>query len=719
VSFKRALLGLVLFCGLAQAQAASHGHPRLVLAAQSARPGDEIMAGVHFKLDPGWHIFWKNPGQPSLPTTVEWTLPAGVTAGEIQWPVPKKHVDRDEAISFSATTYIYEDEVVLLVPLKVAENAAAGLSEITVKIEWQECEKLCVNADAEIHASFEIATDRKPAKDAPLLAAWQKRLPKRDPNLAVRAVWEKAAAGDVRPLILEWNSSSPGGQADFFPNTNDSFEIQPETQKLRASAGQAKLRIQLKKTSGDWPKQFAGVLVEGSGAGQVGYEVNPPVSEPAPGSVASGAPETFAGGEPTLLQMLLFAFLGGLILNVMPCVLPVIALKILGFVKDAHNEPRKVRKLGVIYSAGVLVSFFGLALITLGLKAAGEAAGWGFQFGNPYFIVAMTVLVTLIALNLFGVFEVTLSSSALGAANQFAGREGAVGAFFNGLLATVLATSCSAPILAQAIGFASSLKSSVGLVLFWLTVGVGLAAPYLVLSFQPAWLRFLPKPGPWMNRFKVAMGFPMIGAVVWLCSAAAVHYGDRTWWMVAFLVFVAVAAWVYGEFVQRGTKHKGIAVAATILLLIAGYVLALERQLEWRKPLTGLATNSATRGVHPRGLEWEPWSLEAVAAARAASRPVIVDFTANWCLNCNLVVKPTLESASVQKKLRDVNAVLLVADYSVPKLTPEITEELQRFKRDGVPLVLVYPCKSSSPPLVFDLPSSRTLVKALDQAARP
>ena len=301
--------------------------------------------------------------------------------------------------------------------------------------------------------------------------------------------------------------------------------------------------------------------------------------------------------------------------------------------------------------------------------------------------------------------------------HQLASRQGATGAFFNGLLATVLATSCTAPVLGIALGYASSLNNGFLLTLFWLMVGLGLATPYLLLSFQPGWLRWLPKPGAWMQRFKVAMGFPMLAAIVWLCSIISVHYGDRTWWMAAFLVFVALAAWIFGEFVQRGSRHRGIAALCAVLLLAAGYVMALEQHLEWRKPLSAVAANNPrARGVAPKGLAWQPWSPQAVAAARAAGRPVVVDFTATWCPNCNIVVKPAFENASVQKKLRETHAVLLVADYSL--FPSSITQELQRFQRDGVPMVLVYPKNPDAPPIVLDLPGSGSLVKALDQANR-
>ena len=707
VRFKLPLLGLVLLSGTVSAQAAAHTHARLLLAVETARPGDQVLAGVHFQMDPRWHIYWKNSGQSGFPPTVEWHLPPGVTAGEIQWPASSKLFDPLE------TTYIYEKEVVLLVPLQIASNAAAGPLEIKADLGWLECDKECVKQSAEVEAKLQLSTETKPSADAVLLASWQKKLPKRDPGLAGSAFWEKPPKGELRPLILEWNSTAAGSPADFFPDASEQFEVQPVTRKLPANGKRARLGLQVKKLSGGWPKEISGLIIEGQGSSQSAYEIKAAVTEAGAATIASSGGPALAGGETSIVKMLLYAFLGGLILNVMPCVLPVIALKILGFVSDAQNEPRRVRKLGLVYTAGVLFSFLVLALLTVGLKAAGQAAGWGFQFTNPYFLIIITTLVTLIALNLFGVFEVTLSSTALTAANQLASRRGTAGAFFNGLLATVLAASCTAPFLSTAIGFASSLNNRGLLTAFWLTVGLGLAAPYLVLSFQPAWLRFLPKPGPWMERFKVAMGFPMIGAAVWLCSIAAVHYGERTWWLVTFLLFVALAAWVFGEFVQRGRKHRGLAALVAAILLVTGYTFALENELEWRKPV-GAAEG---RRVEPKGLAWKPWSPEAVAAGRAQSRPVVVDFTAIWCLTCNTVVKPAFENAKVQKKLRELNAVLLVADYSLPSTA--ISEELKRFKRDGVPMVLVYPRTPDAPPMMFDLPGSGTLLKALDQAAQP
>lgn len=411
--------------------------------------------------------------------------------------------------------------------------------------------------------------------------------------------------------------------------------------------------------------------------------------------------------------MLLYAFIGGLILNIMPCVLPVIALKILGFVSEAKSSPRRVRALGGIYAVGVLFSFLVLAAIVIGVKAAGHQAGWGMQFGSPIFIVCLTTLVTLVALNLFGVFEVTLGGRTLDAAGNLASKHGASGAFFNGILATTLATPCTAPFLAPALGFAFA-QSAATIIFIFLFVGLGLASPYILLSCNPAWLKFLPKPGAWMEKFKIAMGFPMLATAIWLFNLAYGDYGKNVLWLGIFLVIVAFAAWIFGEFFQRGRKHKIAAAIVVLILLAGGYVFALEKELNWRNAMpqtdsTGSLKESAD------GIDWQRWSPEAVAQVRAAGKIVLVDFTADWCLTCQVNKKTSLEISSVRQKLKDLNAAAFTGDYT--HFPDAITTELKNYNRAGVPLVLVYPKNPDEAAIV--LPAILTpgiVLNALDRA---
>ena len=711
---------------------AAHTQVRLVLSADTARPGDTVLAGVDLKMDPGWHTYWKNPGAAGLATKIEWQLPPGVTAGEIQWPLPEKLPPAE------VTTYGYDGEVVLLVPLKLAPDLKPGPLDLKAKVSWLECKEACVPGSGSVEATLNIGEQTKTSSDAATIESWKSKTPKILTNLVARAWWEKPANGDTRPLIIEWSAflkDQPPTYnirlitegSDFFPDANNDFEILPATENLSSSPLDVYWRKLVKKYEGDWPKEISGVIVTKSGNVRTGLEVKLPVSDKAPAvgktilpESSAGVPPAGTGGTPALplqplWQMLLYAFIGGLILNIMPCVLPVIALKILGFVGEARSEPRHVRKLGLVYALGVLVSFLVLAAVVIGVKAAGHHAGWGMQFGSPVFVVCLTTLVTLVALNLFGVFEVTLGGRALDAAGGLASKHGAAGAFFNGVLATVLATPCTAPFLSIALGFAFAQKAPVILLMF-LAVGVGLAAPYVVLSWNPAWLKFLPKPGAWMEKFKIAMGFPMLATAVWLFNLAAGSYGGRVLWLGVFLVVVAFAAWIFGEFVQRGRVGKGVAFAVVLILLVGGYAYALESQLHWRAPLaasdpTGSLKESAD------GIDWQRWSPEAVAKARSEGRPIIVDFTADWCLTCQVNKKTSLEITSVRAKLKSMDAVALLGDYT--RFPENISEELNRFNRAGVPLVLVYPKDDAASPIVLpEILTPGIVLAALDRAAR-
>jgi thiol:disulfide interchange protein/DsbC/DsbD-like thiol-disulfide interchange protein len=704
---------IAAFCCLTAAVAsAAHTRATLVLSAATAKPGDTVLAALRLQMDPGWHTYWKNPGAAGAATKIEWQLPPGVTAGEIQWPLPEKTPDGE------LSTYVYQHETALLVPLKLASDLEPGPLELKAKMSWLECDKVCVPGKTNVSATLEIGDATKPSADSELIKQWQSKLPRPADGLSARIWWEKQAEGDSRALILEWNAAAAVKEADFFPGPSDPFEIQPDTEILSAGPDKIRLRKIVKKFEGDWPKEISGVLIQKAGGERQGFDVKLSVADGAsvetkPASKAAAAVTTNPGIK-SLGKMLLYALIGGLILNIMPCVLPVIALKILGFVSQAKQNPREVRKLGLIYTAGVLVSFLVLAALVIGVKSAGLRAGWGMQFGNPQFIVVLMVLVTLVALNLFGLFEVTLSGRVLDTAGGLTLRHGAAGAFFNGVLATLLATPCTAPFLSVALGFAFAQTAAV-IVLIFLAVGAGLALPYLILSWQPAWLKFLPKPGAWMEKFKIAMGFPMLATAVWLFNLTPAFYGKRVWWLGFFLVLVAMAAWIYGEFFQRGRARRGLALALTLVLLVGGYAYAIEGQLRWRSPLPPEETAGSLK-ESPDGIDWQRWSPEAVAKARAEGRPVFVDFTADWCVTCQFNKRTSIEIASVRAKLREINAVALLGDHT--RLPADIADELTRFGRAGVPLVLVYPKNASEPPIV--LPEALTpgiVLNALNKAA--
>ncbi len=718
--------GLVVMLGLIPAQAANT-EATLILSAQTARPGDTIMAAVRLNMASGWHTYWKNSGASGIATSIKWTLPPGITAGEIRWPVPEKYVPQkvDEdgkaipgALDYEQTTYVYHDEAALLVPLTIASNASAGKIEIKARVDWLECQINCIPGKQDVTATLEVADRTTPSSAADLFAQWEARLPRQAPtNLTARAVWESPATERGRRLLLQWQFTPGRGSWDFFPYSSDDFEVQHATELVATNNNKVTIRKWVTQSGATWPQQVSGLLVEKRDGHRTGYEVQLPVTEEklAVGGMSSGSVAPLESKP--LFIWLLYAFVGGLILNVMPCVLPVIALKIMGFVGQAKEAPGRVRLLGLVYGAGVLISFLVLALVVVGVKAAGQKAGWGMQFSNPIFIVAMTTLITLVALNLFGVFEVSLGGRVMNAAGDAASQHGASGAFFNGVLATALSTPCSAPFLGAALGFAFAQPASI-IILILLTVGLGLAAPYVVLSWQPAWLKFMPKPGAWMEKFKIAMGFPMLATAVWLASLVETFYGEQSWWLGVFLVLLGAAAWVFGEFFQRMDKKRWLSGLITVLLLGGGYLWALESGLNWRHPQSPEAATAKLANA-PKGYDWERWSPEAVANARAQGRVVVVDFTASWCQTCKISVKPGFEAKSVVAKLKELNAVALVADYTT--FSDAITTELEKYGRSAVPMVLVYPANANEPamvlpePLPFPAPYAPVILNALEK----
>jgi thiol:disulfide interchange protein len=710
----RALFGWFgLLWALAPLHAATATRISLLLEASLARPGDIVMAAVRLQMAPGWHSYWRNPGESGSATTLDWHLPEGITAGPIQWPVPKKDLTED------LTTYVYEGEVWLLVPLTVSSKLAAGPKLLKADVAWQECQRLCVLGKGEIEAVLEVGTETKPSAASPAFEAARARLPQPAQSSVAGVRWTPGAKPDQKSLHLEIGM---GEAEDFLPYEQQRCEIAPAIERVRGANGRVTLKKTVTRTDTRWPSQVRGLILAQVGAGHVGLEITVPgpsdSSRDAAGSAATAATTAApALGARPLGLMLLFALVGGLILNVMPCVLPVIALKILGFVNQSREAPARVRKLGLVYGVGVLVSFLVMAALVIALKAAGQRTSWGMQFGNPVFVVLLTTLVTLVALNLFGVFEVVLGGRAMDAAGHLVSKEGVAGAFFNGVLATALATPCTAPFLGAALGFAFAQPAAI-VVLVFLAVGVGLALPYVVLSWHPAWLKFLPKPGAWMERFKVAMGFPMLATAVWLFTLAAEHYGD-VFWLGVFLVTVALAAWIYGEFVQRGRSRKGLALGLAAAFLAFGYGYGLEKELRWRTPPAKPETGGAeTLREGPDGIAWRRWSPAALAQARAEGRPVLVDFTARWCVTCNANKKTSIEIPSVRARLREIHAVALLGDYT--KTPPEITDELARFGRAGVPLVLVYPKDASQPPAVLpELLTPGIVLDALAKASRP
>jgi thiol:disulfide interchange protein DsbD len=678
-----------LFCFSSAAHAA-HTQVNLLLSAETAKPGETILAGIQMRTDPQWHTYWKNSGASGIATSLKWELPPGISTGEIQWPIPEK-LGPDEL-----TTYIYENETVLLVPLKLAPDLKPGSYPLKVSASWLECKEQCVPGNADASATLTIGTESKPSAAAAVIQPWQTRLPKVSNELNVRAWWEKPQSEKVRAVVMEWSAPGDADKADFYPFANDNYEVQGATEHVATQPGTIRVRKQVKKFEGEWPKQLSGVIIQKDGNASSGFEVSVTVQDSPPQNAAATSKPPAPFSWVALLSSLGFAFLGGLILNIMPCVLPVIALKIFSFVKQSGESPKRARALALVYTLGILCSFLVLAGFLIAAQKTGEAASWGMQMQNRNFLIGMTILVLLVSLNLFGLFEVTLGAGAMNAATNLSTRNGFSGTFFNGVLATALAIPCTAPFLATALAFAFAQPPAIILLTFSF-IAFGLASPYIVLTWNPKLLRFLPKPGPWMNRFKVALGFVMLMTVVWLYKLSLNHLNkSQSLWFGIFLVIVSLATWIWGEFVQRGNRRKVLAAGIAVVLVVASGVYA------------------STRG---EGIKWQPWSTASVEAARKDGRPVLVDFTADWCLTCQLNLRSSIDVQKVREKLAETHTATLIGDYTLRD--KNIGEELHRFGRDAVPLVVVFPKNPSAEPIVLPpLLTPQIVLDALDRASR-
>jgi thiol:disulfide interchange protein DsbD len=681
------------------------GGPELWLADDTAKAGSTVTALIHIKMPADNHTYWRNPGESGTTPAIKWTLPPGITNGPIQWPVPTKEVTKSGGISI--TTYDYLGEGAFVVPLQLAGNLPPGPLELKAHIDWQQCDPTtCVQKRGDATATLTIGDQEKPSAHAEEIQKWLARLPKAKPEVALESAWIPPLSSTNQSFKIELDAQ--GRTVDFFPYRMENLTVNADTKVENSSNGVVRLVKSVDKDSGEWPGKIMGLLVYNAGTPDAtGYETELDLSKTA-GPLSVVTPPVAAGGaQLSLVTTLFFAFVGGLILNIMPCVLPVIALKVLSFVRKSQESPARVRQMGIVYGLGVIASFVVLAGVAIGIQKAGGLAGWGSVFQNPQFRVVMVVLITLVALNLFGVFEVTLGSSTLTAASELTRKEGAAGAFFNGVLATLLATPCTAPFLSVALAFAFTQPPLI-ISLTFVSIGVGLALPFVVVCWSPGFRRFMPKPGDWMVRFKVMMGFPMVATAVWLFWATAPRFGKAgVLWFGLFLVVLAMAAYMWGEFVQRGERRRTLAAILSLATVAGGYFFAMEENLDWRHP------NRSGQAA----IKWEAWSDAAVEKARRAGHAVLVDFTADTCLTCQVNKRSSLEIPATRRKLEETGTVALVGDYTDED--PAIANVLKMYDRPGVPLVLLYPKDISKPPVVLPFVLTPGIVAdALDAAAK-
>ena len=491
---------------------------------------------------------------------------------------------------------------------------------------------------------------------------------------------------------------------DFYPLEADGFAL--STQRLAADH----LVLSVEPYGDAEVDTLRGVLVYGlDGEVQAGTLALDLRAAPRQGGGILERDYRAASGEVarSLWVYIAFAALGGLILNLMPCVLPVISLKVLGFVNQAGEETKRVQQLGWAFCAGIVATFLVLALAVLLVKSSGEQIGWGFQFQYPGFVVAMSALVFALALSLFGVYEILLpGTSSLGG---IGGREGLTGSFLNGVLATILATPCTAPFLGTALGFAFAQPAGVVIAVF-LAIGVGMALPYVVLALKPVWIDHLPKPGSWMVRFKQLMGFLLMATVLWLLWVLGNQVGvEGVVWTGAFLLGLGLACWVWGQWgsFQHSTRSKRVARVVVLVLVVGSYAIFVHPLLAAEQTLAEQTTASE--------LDWQPFSAARVEELVADGQMVFIDFTAEWCWTCKVNERAVLAQQVVRERFAALDVALVKADWT--NRNPEITQLLQAFGRSGVPLYVIFPAGLIDQPLVLpEVITAEMVIEKLDAA---
>jgi thiol:disulfide interchange protein len=657
-------------------------------------PGKSFTVGLLLRMTPGWHTYWKFSGDAGLPTELKWKLPPGWKIGDIQWPIPLKTIDPGDI-----ETYGYENEVLLMQEITPPSKLDDPSAKLSSEANWLVCEKICIPGSATLQLDLPVASTSQPA-NTDVFARYQRLLPRNLPGPDVaRADWSRVGSDLRLKITSETLAKYPA--VDFFPLPQQETIVGHSAVQSRNN-NEIVFRIPLESAPNDL-SSIAGLVVfaqqlngDNRGAWQITSAPAVSASRPAP---ARG-----------IFTFLLFGFLGGIILNLMPCVLPVISLKIFGFIQQAGQSRQKIFRSGIAFTIGIFAWFIALAVLLIALKGAGHDVTWGgFQFTNPYFVLVLSVVVLVFALNLFGVFEISLPQSVTRSLLSTSERKDLLGSFFQGVFATVLATPCTAPFLGTALGFAFTQSAAIILAML-IAIAAGMSSPYLLLSAQPAWLRFLPRPGPWMLHVKQFMGFLLLATLLFLLYVLGAQRGlEGAIWASCFLLAISLVCWMKGAFVvPTAPAVKQIVVLVLMLLLVIGsgfYFIGDKFQ----------SAKIASADLQGGG-DWQPFTPERLQTELGQGRTVFVDFTAAWCLTCKFNEANVLEAQDVREAFQRHGIVKLKADWT--NGDPVITKLLQQFGRPGVPLYVLYPAKNEEPIVFPELLTKSMVLDKLETVAR-
>ncbi len=648
--------------------------------------GGTLQAGLLLTMEEHWHVYWSNAGDSGEPPKITWTLPAGITGDPMQFPPPQR-LPLGPLMDFG-----YESQVAFPVLLHAAPGLKPGKLHLDAKVSWLVCAAQCLPGKA--HLGIDLNVVPGPLPDPPLVGALGAAINSLPTPLPVGTT--ATAVGDAKSIGLTLHTGGELKDVQFYPFDPDQID-NPFPQAVEPLKNGARIVLARASDSTGLPKTLHGLVeLPGSQAYDLTVPVTPGTVAPAPAATgtSNSAPDTTGSGV-TLLGELALAFGGGVILNLMPCVFPVLFLKGLSLVNSSGQERKHQRLHGLAYTLGILVSFWAVVGVLLILRAGGREVGWGFQMQSPGFVAILASLVFFLGLSLAGQFEIGLSLTSAG--GNLAQKQGLTGSFFTGVLATVVATPCMGPFLGAAVGFALSQTIALTFLIFT-ALALGLALPYLLLTLQPQWTAILPRPGAWMEILKQLTAVPLFATAIWLTwvygqlytgESAADGLNRMALLLLSFLV-LAIAGWALGRWPARW----GSGIAAVLLIVLA---LALP--------------------LRPQPVEaeaWQPWTPETFATARASGDPVFVDFTAAWCLSCKVNEAAVLRSNDIESKLAKGHFRLLKADWT--QYDPKITAQLASVNRSGVPTYIIYPAgKASNADVLPELLTRDLVSKAIDK----
>lgn len=678
-----------------------HVDAELVSEVESIQPGQPFWVALRMEMEPEWHTYWKNAGDAGMATTIDWDLPEGFSAGELKFPYLEKIVVE------GVGSYGYEDVVFLLAKITPPKDLQPGKSiELKGKEDWLECKIECIPGSAELSLSLPVkqgvpGVDKK----------WSQKFSDTRFNLPIeKSEWEFSATKQDSQVVIqavqpEWYEEELTN-LQFFPLEGGIFDNVAK-QKFVKNGNSYQVTAKFAKMQTKEPDSVKGVLVAEPGWRGAESEKAHRIDVPLTKNLAAAEGGAQEAGTSVLLAIV-FAFLGGIILNLMPCVLPVLSIKILGFVQQTGNDRKKIATHGFVFTAGVLVSFLVLAGVLLLLRAGGQELGWGFQLQSPVFVIILSLFLFLFGLNLFGVFEIGTSLTAVD--GKVAQKEGHFGGFLSGVTATVVATPCTAPFMGSALGFAFTQPAIVTLVIFTF-LALGMAFPYLMLSLFPNWIKYLPKPGKWMETLKQFMGFLLVGTVIWLLWVLGIQAGSTTIVItLAILLFASIGAWVYSKWVGFNSKRNVKIIARTVsFVLIAGSLAFGMTAVDTSPPQSRNVSSSSNSKSE---LNWQKFSPEKVKELKASGKPFFIDFTAAWCLTCQVNEKVALTSSEVVQMFPEKDIVALKADWTSRDET--ITRALAEYGRNSVPVYVLYKGNGEKPEILPEVLTPKVVLNAIE-----